>query len=222
MSSNASICRLSLTHWNVALPIGWIWLVCLAMILVSCGEREEEHSILPEDFALRAGDVVFRRGEGITSRVVLATDANGNYSHVGIVVDYAERRMIVHAVPGEPDFDGDVDRVKMDTPEKFFSYKNASKGEVCRTGDSSTAQRAADVALRIYRRGTLFDDKFDDQDTSKMYCTELIVYAYRHACIDLTEGRRHKIDLPIIKAACILPSDIYASRHLKPMIKFHQ
>ena len=222
MSSNASICRLSLSHWNVALPIGWIWLVCLAMILVSCGEREEERSILPDDFALCAGDVVFRRGEGIASHVVLATDANGNYSHVGIVVNYAERRMIVHAVPGEPDFDGDVDRVKMDTPEKFFSYKNASKGEVCRPKDSSTAQRAADVALRIYRRGTLFDDKFDDQDTSKMYCTELIVYAYRHAGIDLTEGRRHKIDLPIIKATCILPSDIYASRHLKTMIQFHQ
>ena len=222
MSSNASVCRPFPSHWNMALPIGRICLVCLAIILVSCGESEEERSILPDDFALRAGDVVFRRGDGITSRVVLAADANGNYSHVGIVVDYAERRMIVHAVPGEPDFDGDVDRVKMDTPEKFFSHKNASKGEVCRPKDSSIAQRAADVALRIYHRGTLFDDKFDDQDTSKMYCTELIVYAYRHAGIDLTEGRRHKVDLPIIKAACILPSDIHASMHLKSMIKFHQ
>ncbi|MDD6517605.1 MAG: YiiX/YebB-like N1pC/P60 family cysteine hydrolase [Prevotella sp.] len=222
MSSSTSICRLLPSHWDMALPIGRIWFVCLAMILVSCGEREEERSILPDDFALCAGDVVFRRGEGITSRAVLATDANGNYSHVGIVVDYAERRMIVHAVPGEPDFEGDVDRVKMDTPEKFFSYKNASKGEVCRLRDSSIAQRAANVALRIFRKGTPFDDKFDDKDTSKMYCTELVVYAYRHAGIDLTEGRRHEIDLPIIKTACIFPSDIYASRHLKSIIKFHQ
>lgn len=143
MSSSTSICRLLPSHWDMALPIGRIWFVCLAMILVSCGEREEERSILPDDFALCAGDVVFRRGEGITSRAVLATDANGNYSHVGIVVDYAERRMIVHAVPGEPDFEGDVDQVKMDTPEKFFSYKNASKGEVCRLRDSSIAQRAS-------------------------------------------------------------------------------
>lgn len=67
MSSSTSICRLLPSHWDMALPIGRIWFVCLAMILVSCGEREEERSILPDDFALCAGDVVFRRGEGITS-----------------------------------------------------------------------------------------------------------------------------------------------------------
>ena len=139
--------------------MGRIWLASLAVVLVSCEERVGERSILPDDFTLRAGDVVFRRGEGITSRVVLATDANGNYSHVGIVVDSAGSKMIVHAVPGEPDFDGDADRVKMDTPGRFFSRKRATKGEVCRPRNDSIAQRAAEAALRVYRKGVLFTVK---------------------------------------------------------------
>ena len=123
MSSKASVHHQLLLHRKLRLPMGRIWLASLAVVLVSCEERVGERSILPDDFTLRAGDVVFRRGEGITSRVVLATDANGNYSHVGIVVDSAGSKMIVHAVPGEPDFDGDADRVKMDTPGRFFSRR---------------------------------------------------------------------------------------------------
>lgn len=222
MSLKASVHHLLLLHRNLRLPMGRIWLASLAVVLVSCEGRVGERSILPDDFTLRAGDVVFRRGEGVTSRVVLAADANGNYSHVGIVVDSAGSKMIVHAVPGEPDFDGDADRVKMDTPERFFSRKRATKGEVCRPRNDSIAQKAAEAALRVYRKGVLFDDTFNDNDTTKMYCTELIVYAYRLAGIDLAEGRRHKIDLPVLEATCIFPSDIHESRHLKSMIKFHQ
>lgn len=55
---------------------------------------------MPDDCQLKTGDVVFRRGSGLTSHVVLAADVNGNYSHLGIVVDSAGIKMVVHAVPG--------------------------------------------------------------------------------------------------------------------------
>ncbi len=177
---------------------------------------------MPATVKLHSGDVVFRRGMSLTSHAVLAADAQGNYSHVGIVVDSAGKKMIVHAVPGEPDFDGDVDRVKMDVPEKFFSSEYASKGEVCRPTDEAMAAKAAQTALRLYKKRVLFDDDFDDSDTTKMYCTELIVYAFKHAGTDISEGRRHKVDIPIIKADCILPSDIHSSPYLRTIIMFHK
>ncbi len=154
-------------------------IIFTAFMLASCGEKEQR-SILPEGCELRAGDVVFRRGSGLTSRAVLAADRNGAYSHIGIVVDSCGVMMVVHAVPGEPDYEGDPDRVKMDTPQRFFSSMNARIGEVKRLcGDSATAARAARFAMEVYRRGTLFDHDYDDSDTTKMYCCELVDFVYR-------------------------------------------
>ena len=128
--------------------------------------------------------------------------------------------MVVHAVPGEPDFEGDPDRVKMDRPEHFFSSQYTSIGEVCRTPDTAAAQRAALAALAVYHRHTLFDHDYDDADTAKMYCTELIVHAYARAGLPLVGAERHEVRLPMLSADCIFPSDIRNSRQLETVITF--
>lgn len=194
----------------------------LSLFLFSCASDTSFHSLLPADCQLREGDVVFRRGGGFTSHVVLAADVDGNYSHLGIVVDSAGVKMIVHAVPGEHDFEGDVDRVKMDLPDRFFSTEYAIVGEVCRPRDAVIARRAAEVAVRLYRKGVLFDHSYDDTDTTKMYCTELVVYAFRQAGYDLVGKERHLVDLPIVKASCIFPSDVYSSSFLKSIYMFNK
>ena len=134
---------------RTAVVLGFL---CIA-VLSSCEKREIFHSIMPASVKLHSSDVVFRRGMSLTSHAVIAADAQGNYSHVGIVVDSAGKKMIVHAVPGEPDFDGDVDRVKMDVPEKFFSSEYASKGEVCRPTDETMAAKAAQTACDFIING---------------------------------------------------------------------
>lgn len=195
-------------------------MIAVAM-LASCAETEQR-SILPEGCELRAGDVVFRRGSGLTSRAVLAADRNGAYSHIGIVVDSCGVMMVVHAVPGEPDYEGDPDRVKMDTPQRFFSSMNARIGEVKRLrGDSATALRAARFAVDVYKRGTLFDHDYDDTDTTKMYCCELIDFVYRKAGRPLAGQKRHYFHLPGLNPIrCILPSDICNSGELDTVMSF--
>ena len=195
-------------------------LVCI--LLTGCITDGPFRSILPETVELRAGDVVFRRGGGLTSRAVLMADAQGQYSHIGIVVDSAGQKMIVHAVPGEPDFEGDEDRVKMDTPEQFFSSQFTLIGEVCRPHDSLVALRAAEVAKQQYYKRVRFDHDYDDSDPSRMYCTELVSYAFHQAGIDIVGSERHHVDLPIIKADCIFPSDVHSSKYLKSIIMFHK
>lgn len=196
--------------------------IILALACLCGCDRGAKPPIMPDTCRLLPGDVVFRKGEGLTSHLVAHADKAGIYSHVGIVVDSAGVPMIVHAVPGEPDFDGDPDRVKMDTPQKFFSAVNASAGEVRRLrGRALTARRAAAYALGMYGRGVLFDHGYNDADSTRVYCCELVDRAYQHAGVALTSGERHVLDFPGFGTIrCTLPSDILGSPLLVKVASF--
>ena len=138
----------------------------IVCILTACSKKDEKaHCIMPAGTTLEEGDIVLRKGTGLTSRAVRIADGGSDFSHCGIIVDSCGRKMVVHAVPDEPDFEGDVDRVKMERPEDFFSTIRASKGCVLRYRDRETAEKSARLAYGIYKRGTLFDDDYNDSDT---------------------------------------------------------
>lgn len=200
----------------------YLTLLALVFPMATCTDKtvEEEHTLLPDSCHLRAGDLVFRRGTGLTSHAVLVADHGGRFSHIGIVTDSAGYIMVVHAVPGEPDYEGDPDRVKMEPAAKFFSTINASLGEVCRPTDSVAARTAADAAMAIYHRRVLFDHQYDDSDTTRMYCTQLVMECYRKAGIELTGPPSHTFNLPGMGCTCWLPSDIYHSPYVQPIYEF--
>lgn len=190
-----------------------------AMLCCGCGDGRSR-SILPHTVDLREGDIVLRRGNGMTSRFVLAA-SRGGYSHVGIVADSAGVKMVVHAVPGEPDYAGDPDRVKMEPAARFFISVNASTGCVLRHGDSALAARAAAEAVRLYRQGTLFDHDYDDGDTTRMYCCELVMAAYRRAGWPMPTGGRHSFDIPGMRIdSVVLPTDFLRVRALRRVAEF--
>lgn len=191
--------------------------ICL---LCGCTKHSSTQVIMPSNVKLQAGDIVFRLGNEMISHSVTFLDKNGRYSHVGIVVDSANVLMIIHAVPNEPDFNGDVDRVKMDSPQQFFSCTKAKTGEICRIKDSIIARKASLAAMNIYKKNTLFDHDYSIEDTTKMYCTELVIYAFCQAGLDLVKGKGHQVDLPFLHSNCFFPSDIYNSKYLHTLAKF--
>ncbi len=192
----------------------------VAALILSCRPSPPDESIFPPDIEVKAGDIVFRSGTGIFSQAVLCVE-NGTYSHVGIVVDSAGRKMVVHAVPDEPDYPGDPDRVKMETIENFYNTRRGSSGAVMRHCDSEAASIAAQAAMEIYHSNTLFDHAFDDKDTTMLYCSELVERAYLKAGYDIAEGRRHRYNIPAIsKNPIIMPSDLYESAQLKLIENF--
>ena len=197
-------------------------LLALVFVMAGCSQKmaEAEHSLLPDSCHLQTGDLVFRRGTGMTSHAVLMADHGGRFSHIGIVVDSAGIAMVVHAVPGEPDYEGDPDRVKMESASKFFSTFNASLGEVCRPTDSVASQIAANAAVEYYRRKVLFDHQYDNNDTTSLYCTELVMDCFRKAGIELTGPPSHTFSLLGMNCTCWLPSDIYHSSYLRPIYAF--
>lgn len=81
--------------------------------------------------------------------------------------------------------------------------------------DSIAASRAAHTAWEIARKGTLFDHDYNLADTSQMYCTELVEFAYRKADICLSEGRRTQINVPAMGGTYLMPDDIAANKRLK-------
>ena len=191
------------------------------LLAIGCNNEEiSSRTILPTDCSLKAGDVVFRRGSGLTSRAVIMSSKDGVYSHVGIVVDSDSGLMIVHAVPGEPDFDGDEDRVKLDRPEHFFARIRAENGEVRRHSDSIAARKASEVAMKVYQRHTLFDHDYDDNDTTKMYCTQLVTYAFDRAGYPFTDIEHENINFLTLHTSCILPSSLLNSKHLHLVKRF--
>ena len=155
------------------------------------------------------------RGTGITSRIVLAADREGSYSHVGILKKENGKWHVIHAVPGEPDFKGDADRVKMETIEHFFEAGKAIRGAVMRVSkDSTVACKAAKNALNLFLKRVPFDHSYNLNDTTEMYCTELIDYVYRKEGVDLPEGRISSINIPGLRGDYLLPNDIVQSKRL--------
>ena len=191
-------------------------LLPLCMLACSDGVSVQSGTIFPQNVELSPGDVVFRRGSGVTSHAVLLAEKGGAYSHVGIVVDSAGVLMVVHAVP----YEDDEDRVKMEHPSDFFAPSRAQKGAVFRHCSSEVARQAAEAAVKVYQRGVLFDHDYDANDTTKMYCTELVIFAYGNTGQPLPGLHSHHLHLVGFESDCFLPSDLQQCKDLKQVITF--
>ena len=92
---------------------------------------------------------------------------------------------------------------------------------VLRSECRSVAQAAARHAVAVCCRGTLFNHDYDDSDTTRMYCSQLVEHVYAHAGLSLTRGVRHNISLPGFRFQhVILPSDFVSSPALKVVCRF--
>jgi hypothetical protein len=103
----------------------------------------------------------------------------------------------------------------MEDLEDFFSWEKAKTGIVVRMEDNEAGNiRAAKNAIRLFHSYILFDHDYNLQDSSKMYCTELLDYVFKQESIDLTQGRRTQINVPGLSGTYILPHDILQNKQL--------
>lgn len=194
--------------------------VWICAIIAACSSSSDTKRCIPENL-LQEGDIVFRRGSGVMSHAVLhAGNKKGAYSHIGIVVRRGGSWNVIHAVPGEPDYEGDPARVKMESIRTFFAPERAVSGAIMRL-DSVDTGTAVRCAFDLYRVRTPFDHHYDSSDTTEMYCTELVCFSYLKAGVDLAEGRSSRVRIPgFIDVACVLPSDVLACGKLKTVYQF--
>lgn len=195
--------------------------VVVMMAMTACSVRVDEGGTVRDDVpldSLRDGDLALRQGTGLDSEAVLRLDsAGGQYSHIGIVVSDNGKWKVVHAVPGESR-DG-IDRVKIEPIDTFFLSTRAAHGAVMRLrGCSAVAAReAAQSAARLV--GVPFDYNYNWQDTTRLYCTQLIVVAYSSAGIDLLSGVP-RLSGRNTKNIIVFPGDIASNDSLTTIFQF--
>lgn len=166
------------------------------------------------------GDIVFRRGKSFSSRVVLSADNGGAYSHVGIIFKRGDSAFYVaHEVPGESA--SGIDKLEVESIPSFFSPEKAEAGAFMRVNCSFEDREKVIAGIVWAINAALpFDHDYNLEDTTKMYCTELIWYAYKKAGIDLVQGKRTVVSIPALSGEYILPSDIYNSSLLSCLYSY--
>lgn len=177
--------------------------ILFALSLVRCGASEE--ALLPdipyEEF--RSGDVAFRLGCTLESDVIAAADDDFGYSHVGVIISEGDALRVIHI---EPEREGE-ERIKAELLEEFFHPSRAVKGVVVRRKDVSIEQRQMieREALQLLDLKVCFDHDYSLQDTTTMYCSELVDFLFRGVGISLTHKR---YDVPLVDEDVILPSSM--------------
>ena len=168
---------------------------------------------------LEEGDLLFRRGTGFVGHVVTMADTEGRYSHVGIVVCKDGTPYVVHAVPHEHDFEGDFDRVKCEDARSFIGrYTECVAGIYRPQVSDSLKSIAANHALRLSEKQIPFDHDYNLDDTTALYCTELIEYVYSLVGVSISEGRRTNVSLPGMRGEYIMPSDLTKCSKLEMIV----
>ena len=150
--------------------------------------------------------------------MVTALDREGLFSHVGIVAGDSTEWRVVHAVPYEPEFKGDFDRVKCEPIAGFLGrYPEADFGLYRPQIELQALHRIVRHALRLSRKQVPFDHDYNTQDTTRLYCTELIEYLFGLEGYTLSEGRRTEVNFTGLSGAYIFPSDLTQSTLLTPI-----
>lgn len=181
-----------------------------AVVLCSCHTRNSHDRIMYDTTALRNGDLMFRNGFGYESRVVTGL-SDGKFSHIGIAYHDGKRWDVIHAVPGE-NAKGEPEYLKCEPISEFYCKSRAKSGGSARVScTDSIANIIAESAFRIVNRKVVFDNNYDIDDTTELYCTELVRLVYLAQHIDLCEDRWHKIPIINTKAHVIFPEDIWNS-----------
>ncbi len=184
-----------------------------AIVLVRLREKPQAVSEWPDPppfpyDRMLEGDLVFRTGTGLYSQMLNVSTDTVHYSHVGLLVHPDSLWEVVHAVPKEPDGPDDFERVKRETLDRFLSKELALHAEFVHTGLLRPTRIVAE-ALQYARDSVRFDNRFDLEDSTELYCTELIWRLFRREGIDLSEGRRSMRNLTCFKGGLLTPEDLF-------------
>ncbi|MCI5779288.1 MAG: hypothetical protein MR051_05680 [Lentisphaeria bacterium] len=137
------------------------------------------------------GDLILRHGRGLWSELFRrASPRDRRFSHIGIVCTVAGRRLCVHAEADDRTGRGRVNAVP---PERFLAEADAV-GRFRLKLPRELRKKFAEAALE--QLGVPFDWKFDDDDDSALYCTELAAAALKTAAPHLTVKRHNGLIPP--------------------------
>lgn len=157
-------------------------------LFIACTETRqidapaESHSTQKWKSILREGDVIFRYGYGAVSDWInFRQSSKYNVSHAGMVVQLNQKWMVVHSISGMLESE---DGVQACSIEQFIHEARPNTVFILRPKLAEKIKKtAAKIALHCLKKGIRFDHQFNPNDSTEMYCTELIFYCYKQGGI---------------------------------------
>jgi len=145
--------------------------------LVFSNEGNSDLKVL-EALSLKDGDLVLRRGISIESFAVVMAGTNNAYSHIGLILMEGNKPFVIHIEPGETSRKDDP--VRKEPLSSFLGADKASHFAIYRSHlNREKLEKVVVQALEFYFRKCRFDNSYDLQDDQHLYCTELVLKAYR-------------------------------------------
>lgn len=202
-------CRLHIIYFTLLLA---------SLLAIGCHRSIDTTPLDVPVELLKNGDLALRCGTSLESRFVAGE--SGPYSHIGIVVEIDGQWFVAHAVPGENE-PGEPEYLKLDPIHVFYGHDRAKLGCIMRVSeDSVRCRQATDYARWAVGELKVFDNQYDWEDTTRLYCTEMVQQAYLHAGIDLAEERRTKVAAALMPGTYVFPGDITANDSLRVVCDF--
>lgn len=129
---------------------------------------------------LKNGDLILRKGRSVESYAVYSADKEAEFTHIGMVVYENKIPFVIHAVPHKNK------TLKKESVQDFLKPKNASKFAIYRSSFSSEVLRnVTSEVKKFYNNKIVFDNNYNLETDNEMYCTELILKAFKNNNIQL-------------------------------------
>ncbi len=108
---------------------------------------------------------------------------------------------------------------KKNVSQNFWPSAKAARYAVYRPDyDTEVREKAARTALEFYRRKVTFDNRYDLASDDKLYCTELVIKAFQHAGLRISDIPTTEINLLFATKKLILPGNIIENPHFYKII----
>lgn len=186
-------------------------LICNVSGVISTHKEEVK---LPK-LALTTGDLVFRNGHGLISRMFQNCSLKEKkYGHTGIVIIKDNIPYVAHVQQDRPGPSLIVEQLS-----QFWNKSVCNEGAVYRL-DLNTSQKenfASLIQLNL-KKNLLFDAKFDMDEHSHVYCSEWI----RDLVVESTGDSSY---FPISKAGdfkYIAPDNLYLNEHAQLIYNYNK
>jgi uncharacterized protein YycO len=128
-----------------------------------------------EKSLLQDGDIILRRGYGlVSSRIIETLKDTLDVSHCGIIVQIDSCWSVIHSIPGYFSIPPKDDGVIITSLSEFIENAYPNSIIVTRLKRDNLNQ-IAQKALNYAERRIPFDYDFNYNDTTSLYCSELIL-----------------------------------------------
>lgn len=176
------------------LPVSLLFLTFFTGLVftqpVKCFIQEEVNPPVTYPVKLKTGDIVLRNGKGWISDFFRNTSAlKKEYSHAGIVIANEHDTLVVHMIGGEIS-----SGFRKETLASFCSSKKNTAYAIYRYEFLSGYEKQLEEYLEeIERKHIAFDEQFDLNTDSAMYCSELVCKMVKDAGFDFRQSSHNGV-----------------------------